>query len=418
MKEIALIHTQQEVQSSSTNSVVLTAEDEHSIYRLRRNLGALVRGLNSNWKSRIVRQTLMSVAALALLGAQMAGATTNMSGTIATDTTWSWAYSPYVVTDNVTVNSGVTLTVEPGVIVKFNETKGMTVKGRIVANGTSTARIVFTSIEDDSIGGDTGGDGPTVGAKGDWAGITISTATSGADSEMSFVDIAHAGQYFAALFAFNSYSNLSFDNSTVSNSGFYGIATQSKQSATNGFVLTMSSSSVSDSARIGLVILQTAAIVTGSTFTGNGLEGIKFELSSYFVGIGSSITSSDVYGNRKVGIALYVDPNLQSIRKPNGHFNNIYANNYLGAPYLHHGMQFFSSKQHDDSDWSENYWGENTGSRSCDPKYNFLYRRHQVIYTDVTFTTPVNGSSLGLPGVVGCTRDTVFTENPALTPYE
>ena len=54
----------------------------------------------------------------------MAGATTNVSGTIATDTTWSWAYSPYVVTDNVTVNSGVTLTVEPGVIVKFNETKG------------------------------------------------------------------------------------------------------------------------------------------------------------------------------------------------------------------------------------------------------------------------------------------------------
>ena len=30
MKEIALIHTQQEIQSSSTNSVVLTAEDEHS----------------------------------------------------------------------------------------------------------------------------------------------------------------------------------------------------------------------------------------------------------------------------------------------------------------------------------------------------------------------------------------------------
>ena len=418
MKEITLIHAQQEIQSSSTNSVALNAEDKDSVCRSSRNCGTLLRVLTSNWKNRIVRQIFISVAVLALLGAQMVSAGTNVSGPITTDTTWSWANSPYVVTNNVTVNSGVTLTVEPGVIVKFNPTKGLTVKGRIVANGTSTARIAFTSIEDDSIGGDTGGDGPTVGAKGDWAGITISTATSGAGSEMSFVDIAYAGQYFAALFAFNSYSNLSFDNSTVSNSGFYGIASQSKQSATNGFVLTMSSSSVSDSARIGLLIAETAAIVTGSTFTGNGYEGIKIELSSYFVGTGSSITSSDVYGNRKAGIALYVDPNLPSIRKPNGHFNNIYANNYYGAPYLHHGVQLFSGKQHDDSDWSENYWGENTGSRSCDPKYNFLYRRHQVIYTDVTFTTLVNGSSLGLPGVVGCTRDTVFTENPAITPYD
>lgn len=374
------------------------------------------------WETHIMRRSLIGVAAVFLVAAQPSSAATNVSGPITTDTTWTLANSPYVVTNNVTINAGVTLTVEPGVVLKFNPTKGLTARGRLVANGTSTARIVFTSIKDDSVNGDTGGDGATVGAKGDWAGITISTTEIGADSAMSFVDIAYAGQYFAALFAYDSYSNLSFDHSRVSQSGFYGIVCQSKRPETNGFVLTMTSSSVTDSGRIGLFIAETAAIVTGLTFTGNGFEGIKIELSPFFTasftGSGSSITDSDVYGNRKAGIALYVDPNLPSSQKPNGHHNNIHANSYLGAPYLHDGVQLFSGKQHDDSDWSDNYWGENTGSRSCDPKYSFLYRRHQVIYTDVKFTSPINASSLGLPGTVGCTRDVVFTENPALTPFE
>lgn len=165
----------------------------------------------------------------------------------------------------------------------------------------------------------------------------------------------------------------------------------------------MTSSSVTNSARTGLLIAETAAILTDSTFIGNGFEGIKLELSRFFTGSGSSITSSDVSGNTKVGIALHVDPTVVSGQKPNGHRNNIHANNYYGAPYLHYGVQLFSGEQHGDSDWSDNYWGKNTGSRSCDPRYNFLYRRHQVIYTDVTFTSPINASTLGIPDVVGCT---------------
>jgi len=246
---------------------------------------------------------------------------------------------------------------------------------------------------------------------------SVSTTDIGADSEMSFVDVAYAGQSFAALFAFNSYANLSVDNSTVSQSAFHGIAVQSKRAETSGFLLTMRSSTVSDSARTGLLILDAAADVACSTFTGNGYEGINIQLSSYFTGVGTRVTDSDVHDNVRAGVALYVDPYLPASRKPNGHLNNIHRNNFYRAPYLHHGVQLFSHKQHDDSDWSENFWGPDTGTRSCDPKYNFLLRRHQVTFTDVGFVTPINGSSLGLPGVVGCTRDVVVTENPALTPF-
>ena len=45
---------------------------------------------------------------------------TNVSGALSSDTTWSLANSPYTLTGNVLVTSGVTLTIEAGVTVKFN----------------------------------------------------------------------------------------------------------------------------------------------------------------------------------------------------------------------------------------------------------------------------------------------------------
>ncbi|HNL07153.1 MAG TPA: hypothetical protein PKH93_06220, partial [Chitinophagales bacterium] len=51
---------------------------------------------------------------------QLALSQTNISGSISQNTTWSLANSPYLVTGTVTVQSGVTLTIEPGVIIKSN----------------------------------------------------------------------------------------------------------------------------------------------------------------------------------------------------------------------------------------------------------------------------------------------------------
>ena len=61
-----------------------------------------------------------------------APASTIVSSDITTNTTWSKDQSPYVVTTDVTVQSGVVLTVEPGVEVQFEQNAGLT------ANGTSS----------------------------------------------------------------------------------------------------------------------------------------------------------------------------------------------------------------------------------------------------------------------------------------
>ena len=105
----------------------------------------------------------------------------NVSGTISSNTTWTLANSPYVVTGDITVASPAVLTIEPGVIVKFDTGTDLTVAdgATLTAEGTSSAPIVFTSYKDD-IGADDNGDGTaTTPAAGDWGLITYSGWKSG-----------------------------------------------------------------------------------------------------------------------------------------------------------------------------------------------------------------------------------------------
>ena len=85
----------------------------------------------------------------------------DVGGTIATDTTWSVANSPYILTDTVTVLAGVTLTIEAGVTVMTPDMgEYLDVQGHLEAVGTAVDPILFTSIDDL--------------AANNWAGIAVS----------------------------------------------------------------------------------------------------------------------------------------------------------------------------------------------------------------------------------------------------
>ena len=80
------------------------------------------------------------------------------SGEIPDGTVWPGGQVQRV-TGDVTIAAGSTLTIQAGAIVKFNSGGDMFVDGALVASGTSGSPIYFTSDRDDTVGGDTNGDG-------------------------------------------------------------------------------------------------------------------------------------------------------------------------------------------------------------------------------------------------------------------
>jgi uncharacterized repeat protein (TIGR01451 family) len=112
------------------------------------------------------------------------------AGLVAASETWLGSYV-HLVAGNLTVPAGGTLTINPGAVVKFAAGAGITVTagGSLNAPGTVALPIAFTSIKDDSVGGDSNGDGSaTTPAPGDWVGLSILGQTA-----LNHCDIRYGG---------------------------------------------------------------------------------------------------------------------------------------------------------------------------------------------------------------------------------
>src|SRR5204863_216210 len=92
---------------------------------------------------------------------------------------WDDPSIAYLLTAAVNVPAGQTLTVGAGQVVKGREftSAGLTVRGTLIADGTSDSRIVFTSGRDDSVGGDLRNDGQLPLGRDQWPGLHF-TSTS------------------------------------------------------------------------------------------------------------------------------------------------------------------------------------------------------------------------------------------------
>jgi len=147
-------------------------------------------------RSRNLRLIVGGFAIAAALGAAAdARARTDVAGIVAADASWDPSGNPYVLTDDVTVAEGITLTLLPGVIVKADATtRELSVLGTLVANGSAERPIVLTSYKDDSVSGDTNGDGAaTTPLFGDWVGVGFAASSPGGIGE--HVEIRYAGYY-------------------------------------------------------------------------------------------------------------------------------------------------------------------------------------------------------------------------------
>ncbi len=149
----------------------------------------------------------------------------------------------YVV-NQLTISSNAKLTIQPDVVIKFRgdppnyiTSTSITVNGTLIANGTASHKIYFTSYADDSRGGDSNNNGNTSSpTKGDWGsgyyysywgwsvhpgGIMFVNNSLNADTENSMknCEISYAG---TGLRIENSYVNI--DNCTIQLAQYFGAA--------------------------------------------------------------------------------------------------------------------------------------------------------------------------------------------------
>lgn len=139
-----------------------------------------------------------------LLHIQGSWAQTNVSGNVSG--TWTTAGSPYIITADIDVISSTTLTIDPGVEVRFDGNYQFQVHGKLTAVGTSTDSIKFTR------------NNPTEASKG--KGIRFIFTSNGFSSEiskLSFCIIEHNNNSSSGGGVYASNSNLIIENSTIQN---------------------------------------------------------------------------------------------------------------------------------------------------------------------------------------------------------
>lgn len=109
--------------------------------------------------------------------------------------TWTKADGPYIIDGVVSERNG-SLTVEPGTVIKFTAGSSLSLHADVHTNITGTADepIYFTSIKDDSVGGDTNGDGAaTTPAAGDWGYVSLGGGSWNRNMQMSYAKFRYGG---------------------------------------------------------------------------------------------------------------------------------------------------------------------------------------------------------------------------------
>ncbi|MGH2921405.1 MAG: DUF6531 domain-containing protein, partial [Gaiellaceae bacterium] len=296
------------------------------------------------------------VALFALATPPVAGAT-NVSGTISTNTTWTAANSPYVMTGNVTVNAGVTLTIEPGVTVQGNvSTRSLTVNGSLSAAGTSAAPIVFTSTSDS--------------AAGQWLGITF--GTSAGTGTFTYVNARYggggAGGDTSAMLKING-GSVTIEDSTISQSSTSGV---SINGGTNGTVASAtirrtkfeSNGFYTSSTGDGVHVFNARIVIDDSAFWSNKNDGLEVGVTSAYTPATSEVSGSSFLYNG--GYGVYIDQGSGAAGLgPDGNIsgetaNAIYDNGTFGLSATETWRQLRVSREVSPAsavDWMGTYWG-------------------------------------------------------------
>ena len=198
----------------------------------------------------------------------------SLASSLTSDKTLTTANSPYLISSNYTIASGVTLTIDPSVVIKITSANEpwLLVQGAIKSNGTSANPVVFTSFYDDDYGGDMNGDGTaTTPSAGNWRRILIDTTSTGSSFTNTLVRYGGNNNDSDTTAKKGSIgvdtATVSFDGLVVEKSNYYGLSlVNTNSTVTNSRFSTSTNSSASAS---GIYISGGSPTISNSVFSGN-----------------------------------------------------------------------------------------------------------------------------------------------------
>ena len=237
-------------------------------------------------------------------------------GTIDENAAWD-ADETYVIEGDVNVAAGVALTVPAGAVVKAWIGQQLNVSGDLNVPGTAGDPVVFTEYRDDSVGGDTNGDGSASSpAPGWWQGLHIRDDGS--------ATLAHADIRYGGDGTFGGTRNLlitSTGNVTLSDSFIRSSSRSGIEIINSTGNHTITNTVVEDNNGDGLALISASGAIdiSGNILEQNAANGLKIQESSSTV-LDNEITDNGVAGVFVTGSAA--TPEL---------FGNLIANNDIGV---------------------------------------------------------------------------------------
>ena len=269
-------------------------------------------------------------------------------GPISTDSTWSVAGGPYLVTGDVTVQSGVTLTVEAGVEVRFlsnrDDQQGgwyetlseIIISGTLDAVGTETDSIRWTLQSAEP-------------QRGQWGGIRFDYMGSG-NLVYNVVRYASTG----VLFSYYDTVAASLTHSRISNNNTGIVISEAEGVEIRQNVISGNSTGVR-------VYYSDSLTIYDNLITSNGEYGVHLEMSD------ATVDSNRITNNYT---GLYISNYYGAISRPTVLHNTITDNSYYGiftygevAPLVNYNnlndngeYAFFNYSSHE-IDAKLNWWG-------------------------------------------------------------
>ena len=191
--------------------------------------------------------------------------------TLNTSATWNITDTTYYIRDAIAIGADKTLTITPGVVVKFEIGRYLLVNGNNSALrglGTSLSPVTFTSLRDDTVGGDTNNDGSTTGpARGDWIEIQFADNSNDAASLIDHALIRYSGGTTCCSYVYYGAITLLGASPTIQNSTIRDSANYAYRADLNSF-----------------------PTLTNNTLINNGINGLALTGDVYGTTLNTSAT--------------------------------------------------------------------------------------------------------------------------------